>query len=234
METFTRKQEAVGSHTRQSQSIGTPKVDESYSRAQEVVNGLIHGGGILFGLAGLPVLVSLANVHRNTAAIIGGGIYGFCFLLLFTVSATYHLVSEPRVKRIFKILDHIGIYFFIAGTYTPFILVYVNNSFGNTLLWVLWGLTVAGTFFKVRYTGKYEVVSTVIYLAMGWIMVVGGKQFFDQVPHDVVIFICIGAALYSVGVFFYLWDKYKYTHAVWHVFVLTAALCHYVAVLMTM
>jgi len=240
METFTRKQEytvkkeVIETVARQSKIIETPKVSESYSRAQEVVNGLIHGGGILFGLAGLPVLISLANVHHNTAAIIGGGIYGFCFLLLFTVSATYHFVSEPRLKQIFKIFDHIGIYFLIAGTYTPFILVYVNNSFGHLLLWILWGLTVAGTFFKARYTGKYEIVSTVIYLAMGWIMVIGGRQFFDQVPHDVLIFICIGAALYSVGVFFYLWDKYKYTHAVWHVFVLTAALCHYVAVLMTM
>ena len=207
---------------------------EQYTRKQEVVNGLIHGGGVLFGLAGLPVITSLANVHRNTAAIIGGGIYGFCFLLLFSVSTIYHFVSEPGVKRIFKIFDHIGIYYFIAGTYTPFILVYMHNSFGMTLLTVLWTLTVAGTFFKARFTGKYEIVSTLIYLAMGWIMVVGGRKFFDQLPHEVLVFICIGAVLYTVGTFFYLWDKYTYTHAVWHGFVLTAALCHYVAVLMAM
>ena len=207
---------------------------ESYTRTQEVVNGLIHGGGILFGLAGMPVLMSLANVHGNTQAIIGGGIYSFCFLMVFTVSTIYHFASEPRVKRIFKIFDHIGIYFFIAGTYTPFILVYVNNSFGHSLLWIVWGLTLAGTLFKVRYTGKYEIASTLIYLAMGLIMVAGGRRFFEQLPHDVLVFIWIGAALYCIGVFFYLWDKYKYTHAVWHVFVLTAALSHYVAVLMTM
>lgn len=207
---------------------------ESYTRQQEVVNGLIHGGGVLFGLAGLPVLTSLANVHRNTAAIIGGGVYGFCFLLAFTVSTIYHFTSEPRVKKIFKIFDHIGIYYFIAGTYTPFLLVYMNNSFGMTLLITLWALTVAGTFFKARFTGKYEIISTAIYLAMGWIMVVGGRKFFDQLPHDVLVFIISGAVLYTVGVYFYLWDKYKYTHAVWHIFVLTAALCHYVAVLMSM
>src|SRR6185437_356780 len=146
---------------------------ESYTRKQEVVNGLIHGGGILFGLAGLPVLTGIANTHRNIPALIGGGIYGFCFLLLFTVSTIYHFASEPSVKRIFKIFDHIGIYFFIAGTYTPFLLVYMNNSFGMTLLTILWVLTVAGIFFKARFTGRYEIVSTIIYLAMGWIMVIG-------------------------------------------------------------
>src|ERR1700744_3387024 len=96
---------------------------EQYNRKQETVNGLIHGAAILFGLAGLPVLTGIANAHRNTPAIIGGGIYGFCFLLVFTVSTIYHFSSEPSVKRIFKIFDHIGIYWFIAGTYTPFLLV---------------------------------------------------------------------------------------------------------------
>jgi len=207
---------------------------DQYNRKQETVNGLIHGAAVLFGLAGLPVLTSIANVHRNPAAIIGGGIYGFCFLLVFTVSTIYHFSSEPRVKHIFKIFDHIGIYWFIAGTYTPFLLVYVNNSFGTSLLITLWALTVAGTIFKALYTGRYEIISTLIYLAMGWIMVIGGRRFFDQLPHDVLVFICIGAALYTIGVFFYLWDKYFYTHAVWHSFVLVAALCHYVAVLLAM
>ena len=207
---------------------------ETYNRKQETVNGLIHGAAVLFGLAGLPVLTGLANAHRNPAAIIGGGIYGFCFLLVFTVSTIYHFSSEPAVKHIFKIFDHIGIYWFIAGTYTPFILVYVNNSFGTSLLIILWALTLAGTIFKALYTGRYEIISTIIYLAMGWIMVIGGRRFFDQLPHDVLVFICIGAALYTIGVFFYLWDKYFYTHAVWHSFVLVAALCHYVAVLLAM
>lgn len=234
METFTRKPEVVERFSPKPEVMERYDRTQSYSRTQEVINGLIHGGGILFGLVGLPVLTSIANVHRNMNAIIGGGIYGFCFLLLFTVSTIYHFVSEPRIKRIFKIFDHIGIYYFIAGTYTPFLLVYMNNSFGITLLIILWGLTAAGTVFKALYTGRYEIVSTLIYLAMGWIMLVGGRQFFDQVPHNVLVFLFIGAFLYSAGVFFYLWDKYKYTHAVWHVFVLTAALCHYVAVLMTM
>jgi hemolysin III len=99
---------------------------------------------------------------------------------------------------------------------------------------VLWGLTAFGVVFKILFTGRFEIVSAIIYLAMGWIMVVGGHRFFDVLPHSVLVFIGIGAASYTIGTFFYLWDKYKYTHAVWHGFVLSAAVCHYVAVLMAM
>lgn len=207
---------------------------ESYTRQQENVNGLIHVVGILFGLAGIPILANLADMHGNKPGLIGSCIYGFCFLLVFTSSTIYHFSEKQKIKRIFKILDHIGIYFFIAGTYTPFLLVYMPDAFGRTLLIILWALTIAGTVFKSYFTGRFEIVSTAIYLAMGWIMLVGGRRFFDQLPHTVVVYVCIGAALYTVGAFFYLWDKYKYTHALWHVFVLMAAVCHYVAVLKSM
>jgi hemolysin III len=207
---------------------------ETYSRRQEIVNGLVHGFGMLFGVSGLPVLTGIATAHGNIPGIVGSGIYGFCFLLLFTNSTIFHLATEPAIKRVFKIFDHISIYFLIAGTYTPFLLVYQNNSFGITLLSVLWGLTLAGIFFKIRFTGRLEIVSVIIYLLMGWIMVVGGRRFFDSLPVPVLVMICIGGGLYSIGVFFYLWDKYLYTHAVWHAFVLAAAICHYVAVLLAM
>ena len=207
---------------------------DTYTRKQEIVNGLTAAIGMLFGLSGLPVLIGLATAHGNTPGIVGAGIYGFCFLLLFTSSTVYHFAQEPEVRRIFKVLDHISIYFLIAGSYTPFLLVYMNNDFGITILSVLWGLTVLGIFFKIRFSGRYEIISTIIYLLMGWMMVAGGRRFFDQLPVPVLIFICIGGALYSVGVFFYLWDKYSYTHATWHLFVLSAAVCHYVAVLLAM
>lgn len=204
----------------------------AYNRKQEIVNGLIHGFGMLFGISGLPVLIGIATAHGNTRGIIGSGIYGFCYLLLFTNSTVYHIARETEVKRVFKILDHISIYFLISGTYTPFLLMYMNNSFGITLMIILWGLTVIGIFFKIRFTGKMEPVSTLIYILMGLIMLAGGKRFFDYLPSSVVILICIGAFLYLIGVFFYVWDKYMYTHAVWHSLVLVAAICHYVAVML--
>jgi hemolysin III len=207
---------------------------EAYTRKQEIVNGLIHSIGILFGVSGLPVLTGLATAHNNIPGIVGAGIYGFCFLLLFSSSTIYHIANEPGIKRIFKIFDHISIFFLIAGTYTPFLLVYMNNSFGITLLSILWALTVIGIFFKIRFTGRFEIISVIIYMVMGWIMVVGGRRFFDHLPLPVLVFICVGGGLYSIGVIFYIWDKHVYTHAVWHLFVLAAAICHYVAVLLAM
>jgi hemolysin III len=106
---------------------------ESYTREQEKVNGLIHVFGILFGLAGVPILANLADLHGNKPGLVGSCIYGFCFLLVFTSSTIYHFSKGQKIKRFFKILDHIGIYFFIAGTYTPFLLVYMPDSFGRTL-----------------------------------------------------------------------------------------------------
>jgi len=210
------------------------RISAPFSRKQELIHGLIHGIGVVFGVCGIPVLAGLAAAHHNTAALIGAGIYGFSFMLLFTSSMVYHLALEPAVKRLFEIFDHISIYFLIAGTYTPFILVYLNNEFGRILLAVLWGLTILGIFFKIWFTGKFGKISTIIYLLMGWMMISGGKRFFSALPHQVIVLLMIGAGLYSVGVAFYVWGKRAYTHAIWHGLVLIAAICHYVAVLLAM
>ncbi|PUZ25569.1 hemolysin D [Chitinophaga parva] len=207
-------------------------VQQTYTRQQEIVNGLIHAAAVIFGVIALPVLTSIAAIHNNTAGVVGAGIYGFSFILCFVNSTVYHLSLEPAVKRLFLIFDHISIYFLIAGTYTPFLLIYLFNPFGIALLSTLWGLTLVGIFFKVRFTGRFEIVSVVIYLVMGWIMVVGGNRFFESIPLRVIVMVVVGGICYSMGVFFYVWDRYKYTHAVWHALVLVGALCHYVAVLL--
>jgi len=188
---------------------------------------------MLFGISAIPVLTAIATTHNNIPGIIGASIYGFCFLMLFTASTIYHIATDAAIRKLFMKLDHISIYFFIAGTYTPFLLVFLNNTFGISLLVILWSLAVIGVFIKIRWTGKFDVISTIVYLAMGWIMLVGGRKFFNAMPRDVLIFIILGGVLYTIGSFFYLWDKYTYTHAVWHSFVLAAAICHYVAVLLT-
>lgn len=208
-------------------------LDSFYNRKQEIMHGIIHAVGILFGLSALPVLTGIAATHGNTPGIVGAGIYSFCFILLFTCSTVYHLAQDQQVKKLFVVLDHISIYFLIAGTYTPFLLVFMNNAFGITLLCILWGLTAVGVVFKSFFTGRFNILSTIIYLVMGWIMIVGGKTFFTTLPLPVIIMIAIGGVLYSIGVYFYLREKGTYTHAVWHFFVLAAAICHYVAVLLS-
>ncbi|RFM36760.1 PAQR family membrane homeostasis protein TrhA [Chitinophaga silvisoli] len=208
-------------------------LDSFYNRKQEIIHGIIHAVGILFGLSALPVLTGIAATHGNTPGIVGAGIYSFCFILLFTCSTVYHLAQDQQVKKLFVVLDHISIYFLIAGTYTPFLLVFMNNAFGISLLCILWGLTAVGVVFKSFFTGRFNVLSTIIYLIMGWIMIVGGKTFFSYLPLPVIIMIAIGGVLYSIGVYFYMKEKAAYTHAIWHTFVLAAAICHYVAVLLS-
>jgi hemolysin III len=200
---------------------------------QEIVHSLIHAFGILFGIISIPILTALAAKNANVVAITGASIYGFCFLMLFTFSTLYHSFQQPQVKRVLEIFDHISIYFLIAGTYTPFLLIYLNDSFGITLLVVLWGLTLLGIFFKIFFIGRFEIVSVIIYLVMGWMLVAGGRRFFTELPADVLTFIIIGGVLYSLGVIFYLWEGFTWNHAVWHFFVLVAAVCHYVAVLLS-
>lgn len=206
--------------------------EASYTLKHETVHCLIHAFGILFGIISIPILTAMAARNGNVPGIVGASIYGFCFLMLFTFSTLYHGFQQPQVKRVLEIFDHISIYFLIAGTYTPFLLIYLGDSFGITLLSVLWGLTILGIFFKVFFTGRYNIVSVIIYLLMGWIMLAGGRRFFTDIPSDVLIFLLIGGGLYSIGVIFYLWKGYGWHHAVWHFFVLAAAVCHYVAVLL--
>lgn len=200
---------------------------------QELVNSIMHGFGILFGLISIPILITLSVKNENLNGIIGSGIYGFCFLMVFTFSTLYHGFQHEKVKRALKILDHISIYYLIAGTYTPLILIYNNNNFGITLLCVLWSLTIIGTVFKIFYCGRWEIISTAIYLLMGWSMLAGGNSFFLRMPDSVLHMVVAGGIIYSFGVIFYLWDKYIYNHALWHFCVLAAAICHYVAILLS-
>ena len=200
---------------------------------QELINSLTHGFGILFGIVCIPILVTQAVKSGNPAGTVGTAIYGFSFLMVFTFSTLYHGFQHQRIKRLMKIFDHISIYFLIAGTYTPFLLIYMNNNLGITLLVILWSLTFAGTIFKCFFCGRWEIFSTLIYLAMGWIMLVAGRSFFTNMPTSVIALIITGAALYTSGVSFYIWEKRTYSHAVWHSFVLVAAICHYVAILIS-
>ncbi|HOY17506.1 MAG TPA: hemolysin III family protein [Haliscomenobacter sp.] len=199
---------------------------------QEIANSVSHGFGILFGIVCIPLLLVLASKTGNITTTLGVSIYAFSFLMVYTSSTLYHGFQQPLVKNVLQILDHISIYFLIAGSYTPFILIYVFNSVGITLLCVLWGLTLVGTVFKIFFINKFNFLSTIIYLLMGWLLLAAGKTFFVSLPSDVLSLIVIGGVLYSFGVIFYLWEKFMYHHLVWHLFVLAASICHFAAVIL--
>jgi len=198
----------------------------------EIANAVTHGFGVLVGLSSLPLVTAIAMRSESVPAVVGAVIYGFSFLMLFTFSMLYHAATNPVVKHMFKVMDHISIYFLIAGTYTPFLLIYLLNALGITLLSVLWSLAFIGIAFKIFSAGKFRFISTLVYVAMGWIFVVGGKKFFVEIPLPVLIMIGVGGLIYTLGAVVYVLKPGKYFHVIWHFMVLAAAICHYVAVLL--
>ena len=197
---------------------------------EELFNAITHAIGIVFGIICIPILIVTAINHSGTSILAGISIYGFSFLMVFTFSTLFHWTRHRKKKDILRILDHISIYFLIAGTYTPFILIFVNNAYGLTLLSVLWTLTLLGTIYKTFFTGKFEIISTLIYLIMGWMLLTGANAFFAKMPFSVMVLIICGGCLYTIGVFFYLWRWFAYHHGIWHLFVLSASICHYTAI----
>lgn len=200
--------------------------------AIEMGNAISHGFGFLIGLASLPVVTAISIKADNPAATVAAAIYAFSFIMLFTFSTLYHATVQPEAKRVLKVLDHISIYFLIAGTYTPFLLIYMLNAFGITVLSILWSLSVIGIFFKIFCAGRFRYLSTFIYIAMGWILLVGGKTFFTTLSTSVLVMLILGGVIYTLGTIFYLNKRWALHHVVWHIFVLTGAICHYVAVLL--
>lgn len=201
---------------------------------QEIANSLSHGVGILFAIIAIPILLSIAAASGNIAGIVGASIYGFSFLFMYTSSTLYHSFQQPNIKKILRTFDHISIYFLIAGSYTPFILIGMLNSTGIILLSILWSIVLLGTIFKIFFVGRFEIVSTTLYLGMGWIAVVVAKPFMEVLSTSTLSLIVAGGLLYTIGVFFYASKKLVYSHAIWHFFVLAASICHFVAVLLAL
>jgi hemolysin III len=194
---------------------------------QELANVITHGLGILLGLIAFPVLFFQVSEQSVWVGIIT---FAFGFLFMYTASTSYHLAHKPMVKLWLRRIDHISIYFLIAGTYTPFLLLYLDNPKGTLLLWILWGITAAGTIFKLFLAGKFRVLSTLLYLAMGWLAVVAISDLLKTMPRDILWLIGAGGAFYSIGTLFYLRKSWTWHHPVWHVFVLGGSICHLWAV----
>jgi len=198
---------------------------------EETINALTHGLGALLSLGGLAVLVATASRHGDAWHIVSCSIYGATLVLLFTSSTLYHSFRSERIKHGFRIVDHSSIYLLIAGTYTPFLLVNLRGAWGWSLFGVIWALAMAGIVFQVYFVRRFRLAQTLIYLAMGWLVVVAVKPLFDHVPRPGLLWLLFGGLCYTAGTVFYLWKKLPYHHAVWHLFVLGGSICHYFAIL---
>lgn len=210
-----------------------PKPQHVETPAEEFVSFLTHGIGAVLSVGALAALVTLAALCGDARRIVAVAVYGATLVLLYLASTLYHACAadrRPTAKRRLQVFDHISIYALIAGTYTPFLLVLIRGGWGWSLFGVLWGLAAAGTVFKLFFGSRYDVVSTLVYVAMGWSGLLATGPFLTRLPGGALAWIVAGGVAYTAGVVFYLWDRLPFNHAVWHCFVLAGSTCHFVAV----
>ncbi len=200
-----------------------------YSKGEEIANTITHGIGALLSVAALPILAVLSSDTGNAWTIVSLCVFGSTLILLYTMSTLYHILHPGRAKAFFKLMDHASIYLLIAGSYTPILLSLMRTPLGWSLFGVIWGLALAGVSFKVFYVGRFKKISTLIYLAMGWIIILAVKPFVQAAPPVTVEFIVAGGLLYTLGTPFYIWKAMPYNHAVWHLFVVGGSVCHFFA-----
>ena len=202
-----------------------------FSKEEEISNSITHGIGVILSIAAIVILIVFASLYGNVWHVVSFTLFGATMLLLYTSSTLLHALKPGKAKDFFEIMDHSSIYFFIAGSYTPFLLVAVQSATGWTLFGIVWGLAIAGTIFKSFFVKKFLFTSTLLYVVMGWLIVFVWNDLVAAIHSTSLILLIIGGLLYTVGAIFYIWKLFKHHHAVWHVFVLSATVCHFFAVL---
>ncbi len=197
----------------------------------ELSNVLTHGVGFLASIAALVLLVTYAGIYGGAREITASAVYGATLVALYFASTLYHSTRTVAARRITRILDHIAIYLLIAGTYTPFTLIALRGPWGWTLFGVVWGLALVGVVYEIFFCGRFKLISILVYLAMGWLVIVAIKPLVSHLPAAGVVWLAAGGVAYSLGTIFYAWKTLPHHHAIWHLFVLGGSICHFVAVM---
>jgi hemolysin III len=201
-----------------------------WSFGEELAHSVTHGIGFVAGVAGLVVLVILAVGKGDPWRIVACSIYASTLVLLYAASTLYHALSSTRARHVFQVLDHSAIFLLIAGTYTPFALVSLRGPWGWTILGIVWVLAIVGIVAKAVFGTRWHTLSTVLYICMGWTVVIAAKPIVTHLAPGCLAWLLAGGLAYTGGVVFYAWTRLRYSHAIWHAFVLAGSVCHYVAV----
>lgn len=202
-----------------------------YSLGEEIANSVSHGVGALLAVCGLVVLTVFAALRGNVWHIVGCSVFGAALVLLYTTSTLYHGIRHPRAKAVLRALDHSAIFILIAGTYTPFALVSLHGPWGWSLFGVIWGLAVLGIILQMGVLGRGTAASVLLYVGMGWVVVIAIKPLLEAVAPGGLALMLIGGLAYTAGIGFYVWRRLPYHHAVWHGFVLLGSASHFFAIL---
>jgi hemolysin III len=206
-------------------------ISTAHDAREELANAWTHGLGATAALAGGAVLIALAAAHGDMWQLVGAIVFGISLLLLYIASTLYHAIRHPVAKARLKVFDHCAIYLLIAGTYTPFTLIGLRGALGWWLFAAIWTLALAGIVFKLFFTGRFKLLSTLIYVAMGWLVLAAIVPVFRALDGWTFGWLLAGGACYTLGTLFYHRPAMRYSHAVWHMFVIAGSVCHYVAVM---
>jgi len=206
-------------------------IGREQSRGEEIANSVSHGVGLVAAAVAVPLLMVAAVRHGDAITVVGASVFAAAMVLLYLTSTLYHALPRNRAKRFFHMLDHGAIFLMIAGTYTPFVLIKMDNAWGLGLLAVVWGMAAIGIAIKLFAPRFLDGLSTALYLVQGWAVVAAWEPLQTALSSSVLTLLMVGGVLYTVGVVFHLWNRLPYQNAIWHGFVLSAASCHYAAVI---
>ena len=203
-----------------------------YTIVEEICNCSVHGLGIILSIAALVILAAFSARYGNAWTIVSTVIFGVSMIIMYSASTLYHAITNLQAKHILKKFDHIAIYYLIAGSYTPFLLTTLRGPTGWTIFGIVWGLALLGTVLKLITSGNgVKLWSILLYLSMGWLIVFASRALFASLNKAGLTFLILGGVFYTLGVLFYIQKSKKYTHAIWHSFVLAGTIMHFFAVL---
>ncbi|MBT1709383.1 hemolysin III family protein [Fulvivirgaceae bacterium PWU5] len=200
------------------------------TKGEEIANAITHGLGAVLAAVALVFLIIVAAVKGTAWHVVSFSIFGATLLLLYIASTLYHSLTHDRAKFLFRKFDHMSIYLLIAGTYTPFCLTALHGWVGWTIFGVIWGCAIFGVVLKAFYTGKKEMLSTILYVVMGWMGMLAVKPLYDTLSTQSFIFLLLGGVFYTAGTLFFVRDNIRYFHGIWHLFVLAGSAAHFFSI----
>ena len=203
---------------------------KDYQPKEEKINIISHAFGLILRLLATPLLFLHDIIIGNFWHIVIFCIYGASLIILYAASTLYHSAKKPKLRKRLNVFDHASIYVLIAGTYTPFTLVTLNGAWGWTIFGITWGLALTGIILKLFFIGKYDILSTIMYILMGWVVLFAIKPLLNNVDFDGILWLFAGGISYTIGAVLYSIKKIEYNHAIFHLFVLIGSFCHFMAI----
>ena len=203
---------------------------QHYSPLEERTNVISHAVGFILGIVGLVLMVVRASLYGNAWHIVGVSIFGASLVCLYAASTIYHSSKDPKIRARLRVVDHATIYVLIAGTYTPFTLITLNGWVGWVIFGITWGMALTGIILKLFFTGRYNLLSTLMYVFTGWIVIFAIKPLINNLSADGLFWLMAGGVAYTVGAILYGIKKIRFNHAIFHLFVLLGSLCHFLCV----